>query len=106
MPRNYHWALMTDEERRDAARDLGVALESVARILYSSPPMARVAATQALPLLEEAVRDHPDDLTARESLGYALGVLNRRQDVAPRLRRDPPPLNRHVSWPSIPMLGC
>jgi Tfp pilus assembly protein PilF len=81
MPRNFHRELMTDEERRDAARDLGVALESVARILYSSPAMARVAATQALPLLEEAVRDRPDDLTASESLGYALGVLNRRQDA-------------------------
>ena len=24
---DYHWGLMTEEERRDAARDLGVALE-------------------------------------------------------------------------------
>jgi Flp pilus assembly protein TadD len=81
LPRDYHWDQMTDEERREAARDLGVAFESVARILHSSPQMARVAATQALPLLAEAVRYHPYDLTARESFGYALELLGRRQEA-------------------------
>ena len=81
LPRDYHLELMTDAERQDAARDLGVALESVARILYSSPRLARVAATQALPLLEQAVRDRPDDLAARESFGYALGTVDRRPEA-------------------------
>ena len=80
-PRDYHWEQMTDEERRDAARDMGVALESVARIVRGSPQLAKVAATQALPLLEVAVRDRPDDLSARESLGYALEILDRRADA-------------------------
>jgi predicted CXXCH cytochrome family protein len=77
----YHWALMTEEERRDAARDLGVALETVALRLRADPQLSRLAATQALPLLEAAVRDHPDDLSAGESLGYVLGALGRPADA-------------------------
>jgi predicted CXXCH cytochrome family protein len=80
-PRDYHWEFMSDEERQDGARDLGVALESVARIVRGSPQLARVAATEALPLLEAAVRARPDDLAARESLGYALEVVDRREEA-------------------------
>jgi tetratricopeptide (TPR) repeat protein len=72
---------MTDLERRDAARDLGVALESVARIVRASPQLARVAATQALPLLEAAIHDRADDVSARESLGYVLEILDRRDEA-------------------------
>ncbi len=43
--------------------------------------MAKLAASQALPLLEAAVRDHPDDLPAGESLGYVLGVMGRPTDA-------------------------
>jgi tetratricopeptide (TPR) repeat protein len=32
-------------------------------------------------LLEAAVRDHPDDLSAGDSLGYVLGVLGRPADA-------------------------
>jgi len=78
---DYHWALMTEEERRDAARDMGVALGWAARILRPSPQVARVAAMQGLSLLEAAVRDRPDDLDARESLGHALGILGRPEDA-------------------------
>jgi tetratricopeptide (TPR) repeat protein len=78
---DYHWGLMTQEERRDAARDLGMALSLAARFMNASPPLARVATTQALPRLEEAVRDRPDDLPARESLGLAFGFLDRPQDA-------------------------
>ena len=74
---DYHWGLMTQEERRDAERDLGVALGWSARIMSAAPPLARVAATQALSLLEAAVRDRPDDLPARESLALALRTLDR-----------------------------
>jgi predicted CXXCH cytochrome family protein len=80
-PLEYHWGLMTDEERRDAARDLGVALETVALNWRADPKLATLAATQALPSLEAAVRDHPDDLSAGESLGYVLGVLGRPADA-------------------------
>ncbi len=77
VPRDYHWDLMTVEERREAARDLGMALELAAQELLAAPPLARRAAKQAVPLLEAAVRDRPEDLRARESLGYALGMLDR-----------------------------
>jgi tetratricopeptide (TPR) repeat protein len=76
-PQEYHWGLMTDEERRDAGRDLGVALATVASRWRLDPEVSRRAATQALPLLEAAVRDDPDDLSAGDSLGYILGFLGR-----------------------------
>jgi tetratricopeptide (TPR) repeat protein len=68
---------MSKEERREAARDRGIALELAAQALMASPKLTRLAATQAAPLLKAAVRDHPDDLRAHESLGYALGMLDR-----------------------------
>jgi Flp pilus assembly protein TadD len=77
VPREYHRDLMTVEERREAARDRGVAWELAAQALRADPSLTRLAATQAVPLLEAAVRDRPDDLRARESLGYALGMLDR-----------------------------
>jgi Flp pilus assembly protein TadD len=77
---DYHWGLMSAEERRDSARDLGVALGWYARG-GNAPPLARVAATRALPLLEAAVRDRPDDLGARESLGHAYRFLDRPEDA-------------------------
>src|SRR5262249_33497010 len=67
VPREYHWNLMTKQERREAARDRGMALELAAQALLAAPPLARLAASQAVPLLEAAVRDRPDDLPARES---------------------------------------
>jgi predicted CXXCH cytochrome family protein len=79
--RDYHWALMTKDERRDAARDRGVALQSVPQILHSSTHVARGAATRALTLLEAAVRDRPDDLPTRETLAYALETLDRREEA-------------------------
>jgi Flp pilus assembly protein TadD len=68
---------MTEEERRKAERDRGMALELAAQELTATPSLARLAASLAVPLLEAAVRDRPDDLPARESLGYALGMLDR-----------------------------
>jgi Flp pilus assembly protein TadD len=90
---DYHWALMTEQERRDAGRDLGVALGWAARSLTASPQIARLAATQALPLLEATLRDRPDDLPAREALGHAFRFLDRPQDALRAfeevLRREP-----------------
>ena len=77
---DYHWGLMSEEERRDSARDLGVALGWAART-RNAPQLARVAAAQALPFLEEAVRNRPLDLAARESLGHAYRLLDRPEDA-------------------------
>ncbi len=79
--RDFHWPLMTEEERRDAARDMGVAQGWGARNLRASPQVARLAAMQGLPLLEAAVRDRPDDLSAREFLGNTLEILDRPEDA-------------------------
>jgi hypothetical protein len=81
VPRDYHWDLMTAQERRQAARDRGVALVLAALLPGVSPQLARLAASQAVPLLEAAVRDRPDDLPARESLGYTLGMLDRLEEA-------------------------
>jgi Tetratricopeptide repeat/Doubled CXXCH motif (Paired_CXXCH_1)/Cytochrome c554 and c-prime len=78
---DYHWPLMTEDERRDAARDMGVAQGWAARELRGSPQIARLAALQGLPLLEAAVRDRPDDLPAREFLGHCLEILGRPDDA-------------------------
>src|SRR5262249_19645052 len=90
---DYHWALMTEPERQDDGRDLGVALGWAARTLTASPQVARLAATQALPLLEAALRDRPDDLPAREALGHAFRFLDRPHDALRAfeevLRREP-----------------
>jgi tetratricopeptide (TPR) repeat protein len=74
---DYHWALMTSAERRDASRDLGLALALAAQIMNAEPQLARTAATQALPLLESVVRDHSHDQEARESLGLVLEILGK-----------------------------
>ncbi len=47
----------------------------------NAPQPAKAAATLALPLLEAAVRDRPDDLPARESLGHAFRFLDRPEDA-------------------------
>ncbi len=76
--------LAAHDRGREAARrrrDMGVAQGWAARNLRaSSPEVARVAAMQGLPLLEAAVRDRPDDLSAREFLGHALEILGRPED--------------------------
>jgi len=78
---DYHWGLMTMEERQAAQRDLGVAFAWVARRLDAPPQLAKLAATQARPWLESAVRDQPDDLTAGDSLGGALEILGRGEEA-------------------------
>ena len=90
---DFHWPLMTEEEQQDAARDMGVALGWAARSLRASPQVAKLVATQGLPLLEAAVRDRPDDLSAREFLGETLAILDRPEDALHAfeevLRREP-----------------
>ncbi len=78
---DYHWGMMTEEERQDARRDLGVASAWMAQRMAAAPRLARTAAAQALPLLESALRDRPDDLSAGDSLGVALEILGRREEA-------------------------
>ncbi len=78
---DFHWPLMTEEEQQNAARDMGVALGWAARSLRASRKVAKLIATQGLPLLEAAVRDRPNDLSAREFLGETLDILDRPEDA-------------------------
>jgi predicted CXXCH cytochrome family protein len=78
---DYHAGQMTEEERRASARDLGIALRLGARLMGGSSPLAKVAAAQAVPSLEAAIRERPDDLPARESLGQVLGMLDRNEEA-------------------------
>ena len=68
--------------------------------------MARLAATQGLPLLEAAVHERPDDLAAREFLGHALRDPGPPRGRAPRFRGDSPASNRTASWPCAPPAAC
>ena len=49
--------------------------------MSASQLAARMAAAQSLPFLESAVRDDPGDLSAGESLGIVLGILERREQA-------------------------
>jgi len=58
----FHRDLMSPADLRHADRDLGVALRH----------RGRAGAARARPLLEAALAERPDDVLARESLGFAL----------------------------------
>ena len=73
---------MTEEERRDAARDLGVALETVALHRARTRPNWRGSPRpRPFPCSRRPSATIPTTCPARESLGYALGVLGRRQEA-------------------------
>ncbi len=67
---NFHADLLDDAGRAESERDRGVALARD----------GREGASVALPLLEKAVLSRPDDLTAWESKGDALGLLGRSEE--------------------------
>lgn len=67
----FHRDLMSEAELRATGRDLGVALRGESR---------RYAA-EALPPLEQAHKDHPDDILAWESMGFALWGLGRQAEA-------------------------
>ncbi|MFO0960090.1 MAG: tetratricopeptide repeat protein [Isosphaeraceae bacterium] len=67
----FHRDRMSKEELQATGRDLGIALRH----------RGRAASAIAMPLLKAAVDAHPDDLLARESLGFALWG-QRRTDEA------------------------
>ncbi len=58
--------------------------------MSAAPPLAKAAAMQAVPLLEAAVRDRPDDLRAGEALGFVLATLDRREEALRAYRSGPP----------------
>jgi tetratricopeptide (TPR) repeat protein len=62
----------------DAERDLGVALVNLDR---TRGPIGRRLATVALPLLDRAAARHPEDVEAGEARGWALDVLDRREEA-------------------------
>jgi tetratricopeptide (TPR) repeat protein len=61
-----------------ADRDMGIAL---AQFSSTHPAHARAAASQALPRLQKAVQDHPDDLPALEALATALWQSGRQLEA-------------------------
>ena len=67
----FHRDLMSAAERRATGRDLGVALRG----------QGRRYAAEALSLLEQAHADHPDDVLAWESMGFALWGLGRQAEA-------------------------
>ena len=73
---NFHRELMDERERAEAERDIGVAL------CRDGPEGAAVA----LPLLEAALAARPDDVTAWESKGFALGQLGRGNEALAAFR--------------------
>ncbi len=71
--------------RRDAERDMGVALGMAARNLRASPQFARVAAMQGLNLLEAAVSDRPNEPDRSGITGASLrnpGPVSRTRSSA------------------------
>ena len=97
---DYHWGLMTEEERRDAARDLGVALGWAARSLKASPRLARVAATQALPFSRRPSATVPTTCPPANPWGTPW-----RSWTVPRTRSAPSKRssasNPAENWPSV-----
>jgi Flp pilus assembly protein TadD len=67
---SFHAKLMNEAERASTHRDIGVALCRD----------GREGARYALPLLDAALAAHPDDLTAWQAKGVALGQLGRFQE--------------------------
>jgi predicted CXXCH cytochrome family protein len=62
----------------DLNRDLGLALVDMAR---QYPDVGASIAAAALPVLEAAVRDWPEDLPSLEGKGYMLVLLHRNEEA-------------------------
>jgi Flp pilus assembly protein TadD len=73
---NFHHDVMSDQERAEARRDIGVA------VCRDGPD----GAAMALPLLEAALAKRPDDTAAWEAKGFALGQLGRGGEALAALR--------------------
>lgn len=74
---HFHQELF-DPDDPEVARDLGLALVEVGR---NYPNLGASLSRQALPLLEAAVGRAPDDVAAREELGFALWRLGRLEEA-------------------------
>jgi hypothetical protein len=74
IPLVYFYRELVGESGGDVARDLGVAMIETARRMESDG-LARTIGSRALPLLDRAVQEAPDDLVAWEARGYALWLV-------------------------------
>jgi hypothetical protein len=92
---DYHWRLMTEEERQDAARDMGVAHGWAARGLKGSPLVAKIAAMQGLALLEAAA-------SSWDTPSRSWDVARTRSTPLKRPFASNPPEN----WPYVRPAGC
>ena len=74
----FHRALMNEQDRTAAGREVGVAL--------ARSPQWPESAADAMPLLEAAVLARPDDATAWECKGVALSRLGRYDEAMAAFR--------------------
>jgi tetratricopeptide (TPR) repeat protein len=72
---HFHRDLIDARGRAEVERDLGVAM-----IHKAGPGPGTIGPKRALPLLEAALSARPDDVPAREAMGFALGMLGRREE--------------------------
>jgi tetratricopeptide (TPR) repeat protein len=70
-----------DPDRADVWRDLAVGMVEKARQI-DAEEIRRAISTKALPYLETATAEDPDDVTAWEGIGYALRHQGRLQEAA------------------------
>jgi Flp pilus assembly protein TadD len=69
---------LVDPQDLEVARDLGLALAEFGRAF---PTLGKRLSALALPPLEAAVQRAPEDVHAREGQGYALWMLERKEEA-------------------------
>jgi Flp pilus assembly protein TadD len=74
----YDWKLHPDE---DSSRDWGVALTKLGEAYQKDGATRKRIGNLALPVLETAVRTHPDDVVAHVAKGNALWLLDRPSEA-------------------------
>jgi Tfp pilus assembly protein PilF len=82
---SFHSDLLGPDDR-DTARDLALAMVSMARSRATGPLRLRIC-ERALPDLESATEDVRDDVAAWEALGYVLWQLRRLDDALTAYRQ-------------------
>ena len=105
VPRDYHWDLMTEEERREAARDRGVALELAAQDAARRAPTGPPRRDAGRPLARGG-GPRPSRRPARPRIPRVRpGDAGPSGGGAPRLRRGPPHRTAPRVRPSLTSLG-
>jgi tetratricopeptide (TPR) repeat protein len=70
----------SDHDAPEMARDLGLAFIDLAGLKLPARARQRLAES-ALPLLKSSFHAHPDDASAGQGLGYALWLIDRKQEA-------------------------